>query len=376
MISLLLALACTSGPSNTADNDAAPTDKPVTAAPATVASTPPAGPFSLTISPYPSWTTFDVANNLGLINGKEGELGTIEKKWNVDIVLKSEQDYVLTLQMFDNSTTDAVAVTNTDAMGLVDKRNGVAILATSTSFGADALIVDNGVKGWADLKGRKIKGAAQSVSDYLLFRCAQKAGVNWEDYPMENVDPLLLGGQTLQQPPGDKIAVVLWNPATMNVLVGRTDTHTMCDSTAIPGEIVDMIVAGADVLQRPGGDAFAKAIIDTEYAVDDLLNDSDKAKADDALIQLGEQFSKITDPEVMRRLTQETKFYGSPDQGIAAYGSAVFSETWPHIAEFSTTHGLLTVAPTIVVGHDAAAPASGMWLRVDDSYMRAVAAGK
>lgn len=371
---LLLIAACSNESASTgADNGiTTPTAAVETAPAATKPSGPPAGPFSLAISPYPSWTTYDVAVNLGLIDGKEGALGEIERKWNVDIVLKSEQDYVMTLQMFDNSSVDAVAVTNTDALGLVDKRNGVAVLATSTSFGADAFIVDNDVKGWDDLRKREIRGAVQSVSDYLLFRCAQKAGVNWQDFPMQNLDPLLAGSKVLGQPPGDKIAVVLWNPATMNVLEGRQDVNSFCTSADFPGEIVDMVVAGADTLEKPGADAFAKAVIDTYYAVNERLADPDQARANDVLIQLGEQFSKITDPEVMRRLTRETKFYATPDQGIAAYGSQTFADAWAHIAEFSTTHGLVTTVPTVVNGHDAPAPATGMWLRVDTSYMEAV----
>ena len=43
--------------------------------------------FSLAWSEYPSWSVFGVADKEGLLDGKEGALGTIEKKWNVDIVL-------------------------------------------------------------------------------------------------------------------------------------------------------------------------------------------------------------------------------------------------------------------------------------------------
>ncbi|MFM8401729.1 MAG: hypothetical protein ACKOAH_28215, partial [Pirellula sp.] len=43
--------------------------------------------FSLAWSEYPSWSIFGVADEVGLINGKEGEMGSIEKKYNVDIKL-------------------------------------------------------------------------------------------------------------------------------------------------------------------------------------------------------------------------------------------------------------------------------------------------
>ena len=44
--------------------------------------------FTLAWSEYPSWSVFGVADEQGLIDGKQGAMGSIEEKWNVDIVLK------------------------------------------------------------------------------------------------------------------------------------------------------------------------------------------------------------------------------------------------------------------------------------------------
>src|SRR5690606_32157082 len=43
--------------------------------------------FSLAWSEYPSWSVFGVAHEARLINGKKGEMGRLERKWNVDIEL-------------------------------------------------------------------------------------------------------------------------------------------------------------------------------------------------------------------------------------------------------------------------------------------------
>ncbi len=43
--------------------------------------------LTLAWSEYPSWSVFGVADKEGILDGKEGAQGTIEKKWNVDIVL-------------------------------------------------------------------------------------------------------------------------------------------------------------------------------------------------------------------------------------------------------------------------------------------------
>jgi hypothetical protein len=48
--------------------------------------------FTLAWSEYPSWSAFGVASEKGLIDGAEGKLGALERKHNVDIVLR-EADY-------------------------------------------------------------------------------------------------------------------------------------------------------------------------------------------------------------------------------------------------------------------------------------------
>src|SRR6185503_5388693 len=63
--------------------------------------------FSLAWSEYPSWSVFGVANELKLIDAAEGKLGPIEKKWNVDIVLK-EAEYDPCLTMYGAAQCDAV----------------------------------------------------------------------------------------------------------------------------------------------------------------------------------------------------------------------------------------------------------------------------
>ena len=44
--------------------------------------------FTLAWSEYPSWSVFGVAQEKGLIGGKDGKLGKIEEKWGVRIDLK------------------------------------------------------------------------------------------------------------------------------------------------------------------------------------------------------------------------------------------------------------------------------------------------
>ena len=88
--------------------------------------------FTLAWSEYPSWSVFGVAHEQKLINGERGELGSIETRWGVDIVLK-EVDYDTCITMYSSSTCDAVCITNMDILSPSLGRESVAVLPTSTS---------------------------------------------------------------------------------------------------------------------------------------------------------------------------------------------------------------------------------------------------
>lgn len=96
--------------------------------------------FSVASSEYPSWSTLMVAAKAGLINGNKGDkLGTLEKKWNVDVVLEVK-DYDPCLAMFANGAVDAVCMTNMDSLNPALGRPCTAICPNTTSDGATKVI--------------------------------------------------------------------------------------------------------------------------------------------------------------------------------------------------------------------------------------------
>ena len=84
--------------------------------------------FSLAWSEYPSWSIFGVAHVDGFINGKEGELGPIEEKWKVDIVLR-EADYDTCITMYGAGQVDAACLTNMDSLNPSIGRRSTMILS-------------------------------------------------------------------------------------------------------------------------------------------------------------------------------------------------------------------------------------------------------
>jgi len=357
----LALVACDGGdaPSSTPATDAKPAAEKPKVTPV----------FSLAWSEYPSWSTFGVAHELGLIHKKKGEMGEIEKKWGVDIELK-EADYDTCISMYGSGQVDAAALTNMDSLPIAVTKTTVGILPTSTSFGADALITTKSVTELAQLKGKPVRGLESSVSQYTFERNLELAGLDAKEFTFTNADPGA-AAMAMQQKQDGFEAIVVWNPFVMATLNKRDDVHVLADSKAIPGEIIDMVVMSQSSLDKPGADAFAHAVIDTFYTISDRI-ENEKTR-DETLIKLGEKFAKL-DVESMKTIVDQTKFYKTPEEALALFGSDELKKVMDTVVAFEMGHGMLKAKPEIGYGKKGGAPTAAF--RFDGSYIEAVKSKK
>ncbi|MEO0459480.1 MAG: hypothetical protein AAF219_01465 [Myxococcota bacterium] len=337
----------------------------------------PAGPFTLAWSEYPSWSAFDVASSKGYIDGKEGELGEFEKKYNVDIVLK-EAEYDACLTMYGSGQVDAVAITNMDILNPSLGRKSVAILPTSTSYGADAVIVDaKKVKNIKQLKKVETKGLDLSVSQYMFARNLEEKKQDPKKFKFSSMDP---GAAALAMQQSDKntTSIAVWNPFVMSTLEKRGDeVKVLFDSTTIPGEIIDMIVMSDESLKKEGGAAAAHALVAAFYRLnEDMADDTKRA---DTLTAIGEKFADLS-AEQMEKVVEMTRFYGTADAGIQVFENGALlegvtektiQEVMPAVVKFSMEYGITEKEPKLAYGDDAEAD-----LRFDATYMKNVRDGK
>jgi NitT/TauT family transport system substrate-binding protein len=315
--------------------------------------------FSLAWSEYPSWSVFGVANELGLLNGAAGELGTIEKKYGVDIQLK-EAGYDSCLNMFTAGDCDAVCMTNMDALIVSPQRSGVAVLPTSTSNGADACLVTEAIADIEALKKYPVYGLANSVSQYCFARCLELAGFDEKDFTFTNMDPAI-AATNLQQRSQDHQAIMVWNPFVLQTLRDRSDVRVLFDSTQIPGEIVDMVVIGTDSLNKPKAKEFIQAVAAAFYGVNEAM--ADAAQGDEVLVALGKKFSNLG-LEDMRIVVKQTEFYQTPDAAKELLTGEMFRQKMQTVTDFCTKHGLAE-NPSIGYGPDA----GEVKLRFDATYL-------
>lgn len=305
----------------------------------------PAGPpvISLAWSEYPSWSTFGVASQFGLINGEKGQQGPIEKKYDIDIVLNL-MDYDACIQKYSSGGVDAVCITNVDIQSPATNRRSVAILPTSTSDGADGLLVPSGITKLEQLKGKKIYGLAKSCSQYVFDRNCQLVQLNPDDFQFTSMDPGAAAVR-FQQKEKDFDAIMVWNPFLLETLNKRHDSHVLIDSRTIPGEIIDMVVVSAERLQQPGGDRAAMAIIETFYAINNRL--ADATMKDDTLVALGDKFANLT-LQHMRTVVRQTRFYATPNSAIALFDGQQHKDVMNRVAKFCKDREMVHDNPPIV----------------------------
>ncbi len=298
--------------------------------------------FTLAWSEYPSWSIFGVADEVGLIDGKEGAQGSIEKKHNVDIVLQlASYDQCITL--YGNSQADAVCITNIDILGAAGSRNSVSILPTSTSNGADACITA-GIDSIEGLQGKTTRGLEKSVSQYCFDRCLEKLGKNPADFPFSQMDPEQ-AAQAFQGKDASIPSIMVWNPFVMQSLRSRSDSKVLFSSEAIPEEIIDMVVVGKDSLNKRGGADFANAVLETFYKMNERMADSKTSDA--TLVGIGARFAKL-ELEDMKTIVKQTRFYSDANDAVRLFQDPKFQkETMPTVGKFCTKYGLIS-APVVM----------------------------
>jgi NitT/TauT family transport system substrate-binding protein len=326
--------------------------------------------FSLAWSEYPSWSAFGVADVVGIIDGEKGKLGRVERKWNVDIVLR-QADYDPCLVMYGAKQVDAVCITNMDVLNPSLTRPSVAILPTSTSFGADACLVSGDITDIKQLKDKQTYGLAKTVSEYTFFRNLEMAGEDPREYRFVNRDPAA-AALGFQQKRSGVDAIVVWNPFVLESLNKRSDARVLFDSTSIPGEIIDMVVMSQESLDKPGGEAFACAVIDAFYELNKMLED--EKTRDRTLLALGEKFSNL-DLQSMRKVVQQTKFYATPEEAIKLFESKELPETMKQVTRFCLQADITPNEPVVAYGKKNEGNAKAN-LRFDPSLIEKVQKGE
>ncbi|TMV67029.1 lipid kinase, partial [Thioclava sp. BHET1] len=282
--------------------------------------------FKVAWSIYVGWMPWGYAEDHGIVK-------KWEDKYHIKIDVTQFNDYVESMNQYTAGAYDAVTLTNMDALS-IPCAGGVdttAVILGDFSNGNDAVILKNG-KTLADLKGRKVNLVEYSVSDYLLARALEKAGMKPTDVTEVNTSDADM--VAAYQTPAVN-AVVTWNPMVSEI-AAMPDATEVFTSAQIPGEIIDMMAAHTAVLKD--NPDFGKALVGIWYDTTKLMEAQTK---DGAAARAAMGSASGTDQKGFESQLAATELFADPAKAVAFTDSPDLKTTMNRVRTFLFAKGLL-----------------------------------
>ena len=150
------------------------------------------------------------------------------------------------ISAFRNQAVEVAAVTADEAVRIASRLpEARIILVCDYSNGADALLARPGLGSLAELKGKRVGLEANAMGAYLLAQALEAAGLLPSDI---TAVPVPIASQEEAYGAGRVDAVVTFDPVRSRLL--GHGAKSLFDSSRIPGEIADVLIARPEVLQN------------------------------------------------------------------------------------------------------------------------------
>lgn len=321
--------------------------------------------FKVAWSIYVGWMPWGYLEDSGIMDKWAA-------KYGIDVEIVQINDYVESINQYTAGAFDGVSATNMDTLS-IPAGGGVdttALIIGDYSNGNDAVIL-KGDGGLADLVGKPVNLVELSVSHYLLARGLDSVGLSEAD--LGGVINTSDADMVAAYETDDVQAVVTWNPLVSTILESP-GANKVFDSSAIPGEILDLMVVNTETLAA--NPDFGKALVGAWYEVMGLMAAGD----DEALTAMAE--ASGTDLVGYKAQLDATEMFYTPAEAVALAQSAELPGTMTKVAEFLFDKGILGVdAPSadfvgITYPNDVTTGnADNIQFRFDPSYMQMAADG-
>ena len=280
--------------------------------------------FKLAWSIYVGWMPWGYLEDSGIMD-------KWADKYGIDVEIVQINDYVESINQYTAGAFDGVSATNMDTLS-IPSGGGVdttALIVGDYSNGNDAVIVKDG--GLADLAGKPVNLVELSVSHYLLARALDSVGLSEAD--LDGVINTSDADMIAAYATDDVQAVVTWNPLVSEILGSGADATNVFDSSAIPGEILDLMVVNTETLAD--NPAFGMAVAGAWYEVMGLMAAGDE----DVLTAMAE--ASGTDLEGYKAQLAATEMFYDPAAAVAQASSPDLPTTMTEVAEFLFDKGIL-----------------------------------
>jgi NitT/TauT family transport system substrate-binding protein len=344
--------SCSKPASQTAQTKAAPADKE----------------YVIGWTIYAGWMPWPYAQQAGIVQ-------KWADKYNVKIKVVQINDYVESLNQYTAGKLDGVTATNMDTLTIpaAGGRDSTVIEVGDYSNGNDGVVLKN-AKTIADIKDRPVNIVENSVSQYLLARGLETAGMKMSDIKLVNTSDADMVSAFAT--PTTK-AMVTWNPQLMEIRKQAGATEVF-NSSKIPGEIEDLLVVSTDALKANPNLGKALAGIWYETLSIMMKDDAQGKAAREAMAKLSG-----TDLANFEAQLKSTYFYATPQAAHAFMTGPEIVTANDRVRKFSFDSGLFGKGAKSVddigisfPGGKVLGSPQNVKLRFDPTYVSAAAAGQ
>lgn len=172
-----------------------------------------------------------------------------------------------TIDAFRNDAIDLAGLTLDEVLRLKQQGKDMKIiLLMDLSNGADVVIARSGIRSMKELKGKRIGVEENALGAYMLGRALEYSGMKPQDVEIVS---LMVGEHETAFGEGRIDAAVTFDPFKTRLL--KMGGKVVFDSSKIPDEIVDVLVADPEYLRMHRDEVMA--LIEAWYRSLDYLRD-------------------------------------------------------------------------------------------------------
>ncbi|WP_418163321.1 putative urea ABC transporter substrate-binding protein [Pantoea vagans] len=322
--------------------------------------------FNICWTIYAGWMPWGAISNEKIID-------KWASKYGIKIHITQLNDYIESINQYTAGQFDGCTITNMDAL-TIPAAGGIdstALITGSYSDGNDGVVLKGENKKLSDLKGMSVYLPALSVSHYLLVRGLEKAGLQEKDVKVVNTSDAdivsAFGTSNVK-------AAVAWNPQ-LSVIKKTPQTTEVFSSSAVPGELIDMMVVNTDTLKD--NPALGKALTGAWFEMMAKMQSGDTQALSAMAADSG------TDLAGYKAQLKTTHLFWTPAETQTFVSSPELAKTMQRVAAFSFDKGLLGEGAQSAdfigmrfPGNATVGDTANIKLRFDDSYLKLAAAGK
>lgn len=253
-------------------------------------------------------------------------------------------DYAATLEQTAAGSFQAVTATTIDALGFLSS-GGVpseVIVIGDYSNGNDAILAKDpsgSVRKPSDVVDYEVYLYQLTVSDYLFERwlALDGDGLTYRDFTVINSTDADIGNVYSSGPNG--IVAVTWNPMVLELRASVPGTVVLFDSSRIPGEILDGVIARQDASEN-----CKHAVVESWYLGLAAMNEGGEVEAE-AIAYMAEMSSGGAKGEdaislFTAQLSTTMMFY-NPLDAIAVAEGGDLQEATGFVQDFALNRGML-----------------------------------